>query len=510
MNRAMFALARVESVRLLRHPLTIVAGLLLAVPVLHGWLLGDGVPRYPVLHEPPRGAQVTIQFVLGGAVLIAANLAVLRAHRHRTAQQFEVLVLPRRLRTGAHLVSLLPVAVLGAVLATAYLGTPAFAPNAVGRLDPYEIAAVPLLVLLMGATGVLLGRVTRTVVVAPLLVVTCAAVLMTVTAVSAGPDAVAPYLLPVGLTVEPLQPLPLVLMTWPSGLHLLYVTGLVAVLVVATLALRDTRSARLLVAGAGALVLCVGTGAAQASSTSDGLRAAAAERQSSHQKCRTVERVTYCAFEEFTPWIDEWDAVVRGVVREVPSEVAGRSLAVRQRVIVGGGTATATDGPSLPVDAWRAEDAAAGTPGAVSVGTRWGDGWSETGLAGRIAYELITAAGPGGVHHPCGARAVVVTWLAGQATPLTRAGLQKIDDASMGGINFPDTEMGAGVLVADAEVAVATALLARPTGEVGPLVRQHWAELIAEGTTSARAAELLGLPAPAPAPATGDDPRVCR
>jgi hypothetical protein len=495
-TRAMFALARVESVRLLRHPLTLVAVLLLTGPVLYGWFLGDGVPRYPVLHEPPRAVQLAFLFMLGGAALIAANLAVLRAHRHRTVQQFDVLVLPQRLRTGAHLMSLLPVALLGAVLATAYLITLALAPKAVGRLDPYEIAAVPVLVALMGAVGVLLGRLWRTVVLAPLVVVVCGAVLMTVAAVSTGPDAVVPYLTPVDLSSDSIQPVPLALMTWPSGLHLVYVTALVAALAVVTLALRDTRSARLLAAGAGALVLCAGAGAAQAASTSDGRRAAAAERQSSLQRCRTVERVTYCAFEEFAPWIGEWDAVVRGVLREVPPEVADRSLTVRQRAVLGGVKAAVGTGPGLPLDAWRAEDAAAGTPGAVSVGTRWGDGWSETGFAGRLAYALIAAAGPGAESAVCGGRGVVVTWLAGRATPLTRAGLATIDRASQGGINFPETDIGNGLLVPDAEVSLATALLSRPTGESGPLVRRHWAELTAEATTLTRAAELLGLPAP--------------
>ncbi|GIJ46557.1 ABC transporter [Virgisporangium aliadipatigenens] len=493
MSRVVFALARVEGMRLLRHPLTIAAVLLMAGPVLYGWLFGDGLPRFGLLHEPPRGLQLAMQLVLGGAALIAANFAVLRARRFGTEQQFAVLVLPERLRVAALLLALVPVALVGALLAVIYVGVLAFAPGAVGRLDPYEVATVPVLVLLMGGVGVLLGRLWRSVVVAPLLVVVSGAILLVFASVQAATDSFVPYAMTVDITDPMFLPPPQALLTWPSGLHLLYLTGLAALIGVAALAVRGGRSTRVLVAGAVSLVLTVAAVVVQTASTRDGLRTAAARQQPALQTCRVVERVTYCAFEEFVPWIDEWSAVTQGVLREMPPELTNRPLAVRQRAIAG--TRGALGDPAgVPVAKWRADDAAAGTPGAVGIGTRWGDG-TETGFAARLAYTLITG-DPAALSTLCGGLGVVVTWIAGQATPLTRAGLERIDAMSFGGVSFPEGEIGAGILVPDAEISLATALLSRPTAEVGARVRENWTELTAEGTTLPRAAELLGLPAP--------------
>jgi hypothetical protein len=149
--------------------------------------------------------------------------------------------------------------------------------------------------------------------------------------------------------------------------------------------------------------------------------------------------------------------------------------------------------------AWRRVDADAGTPNAVTVGTRWGDGESEIGFAGLVAYEVVVRAGAPARGALCGARGVLVGWLAGQATPKATAGLREVDGSSWGSVPFGDPQFPVGLSVPDREMAVALALLERPADEVAQVVRRSWAELSAEGTPAERVGELFTVPvAPLP------------
>src|SRR5262245_37508120 len=107
--RATLALARVEGLRLPRHPLVLVAAALLVWPWAAGLRHRDDT--YPVLHHADIGTQQAL-LLLAAAVLIAANLAVLRAHRHGAEPLYGTLALPAWRRTLAHLLSLLPVTLL--------------------------------------------------------------------------------------------------------------------------------------------------------------------------------------------------------------------------------------------------------------------------------------------------------------------------------------------------------------------------------------------------------------
>jgi hypothetical protein len=519
-RQAMAALVRVEMARRIRHPATIGALLLIAL-VLYA-MTDSRTARYPVLPDADQLAQPVVVLLMGGAALILSNLAVLRPFRHDTAAALDVLVLPHRWRTAAHLLAVVPLGLFAAVVVAAHIAYLAALPGAAGRPNPFQLATGPVLVLLLGATGVLLGRLVRSAIAAPLLMVAFAAITFVSVALAA-PTTAEPNLFVALLPATGGDPLlgtpslPAELMTRPAGRHLAYLLGLLAV--VTTLALQrgsgpdraaannsappsGERGGWLLVAATTALVVTVGAGTAQALPPDLSIRTdriAATERPAAQQRCQRIDDVTYCAFVGFQPWVSSWDEVVRGVLRRMPADLAARQLAVRQRVLATGSPAGGTGSTPVPapVDAWRADDMAAGTPNAITVGTWWGDGWSETGLAGRLAFELITRAGPGVSTTLCQARGVLIGWLAAQATDGTKAGLRvMIKGSGAGGVAFTEAGFGSGLFLADRELAMVLALLDQPDDEVGRRVLRSWDELTAAGTSIERAAEVLGVPAP--------------
>ncbi|WIM99003.1 hypothetical protein ACTOB_002631 [Actinoplanes oblitus] len=498
-RRAMLALARVEAARLLRHPAVLAGLLLFAGPEVLRWLTGRA-DRFPVLQDADWSPQLLALLVLGGGALIGANLAALRADRHATTGWYDTLVLPPSWRTGGFLLSVVPFAVVVAALAGARIALLAALPGAAGRPNPYELALLPAVALLFGAAGVLLARLARTMIAAPLLLL-AAAVVVFAAGLSSGASRVR-WLLPVAVE-EPPMPVPVALMSRPAGWHLAYVAGLVTLVSVAALAVAGARGRRLMVAGAAGLAAAVLAGSVQLLPMSGAVRdarATAAERPAAMQRCRPVGSVTYCAFGDFASWTGGWDAVVHGVLRAVPAEVAGRPLVVRQRLstvdqLTNGRMVSAEEGAAAAL-AWQRVEAGAGTPDAVTVGTRWGDDLSEVGLAGLVAHRIVTRQ-PAPAHGPvCGARGVLIAWLAGQATPETAAGLREADATSWGGVPFGDMQFPVGFSVPDREMAVAWALLKRPTGDVAAVVARSWGELTAAGTSADRAGELFGVPVP--------------
>jgi hypothetical protein len=166
-RRAVLALARLETVRMLRHPVTVAAALFLAASWVSAWF-AIGTTRYPVLQNLDRDSAIGMLVLLGGAALIVGNLAVLRAQRDGTTGLSRVLILPDHARTVAHLLALLPLALVGAVLILARMAVLAICAPSAGHPNPYELAVGPAGVLLLGALGVLLGRLSRSAVAAPL------------------------------------------------------------------------------------------------------------------------------------------------------------------------------------------------------------------------------------------------------------------------------------------------------------------------------------------------------
>ncbi|MEZ0114987.1 hypothetical protein ABH920_009022 [Catenulispora sp. EB89] len=503
-RKALICLSRFESARLIRHPGTVLA-LVVLVVVLYA-VTDDRTARFPILQDTDQLAQMPVALLLGGTALIQGNLAVLRSHRHGTAGALDVLVLPTRWRTAAHLVAVLPLAMVAALIVAVHIVYLATRPGAVGSVSLYELATGPVVVLLFGAVGVLLGRVTRSVVVGPLLMVVLTAVaLLTVSLIAPGsrkPDWFLPFTPTSG--GDPLYgtaSLPVDLMTRPAGRHLVYLLGLLALITTAAL-MRGGRKRGLLVAGAAGLAVTVAAGVAQTLPPDASIvaaRSAATTQPSSQQRCQHIENITYCAFPGFSPWVTDWNAVVRGVLQRVPDQMAVQPLAVRQRIIAPDAASQNTSSggaPPAPVAQWHADDVAAGTPDALTAGTWWGDGWSETGLAGRVAYEVISRAGPGVSGELCQSRGVLVGWLAAQATAGTKAGLRTMTDGSGAGVAFAEAGFGGGLYLPARELAMVWTLLDQPADKVGELVLQHWDELSARTTTIEQAAALLGVPAP--------------
>ncbi|GAA3202127.1 hypothetical protein ACFO1B_06725 [Dactylosporangium siamense] len=510
-RRAMLALARAEAVRFLRHPVTVAALLLFVAPWVYDVATGT-TDRYPVLHDKAVDLQVLGIFVLGGGALVVANLNTLRAHRHHTDALYSVLVLPAPWRTAAFLLAPLPYAAAVGVLVTARVGALALLPGAVGHPDPAELATTPAVVLLFAAVGVLLARLVRSAVVAPLAMFGfVVASFVTLVAAARGNTALR-LLLPVMFSDLPFA-LPADVVDRPSLRHLAYLTGLIALVAVAAVArsgvLAGSRSGArrrpVVVALALALALTATAGAAQFH-TDDALRRAAitaTDNPAALQTCHHRGDVTYCAFTGFTPWIAGWDAVVQGVRRPVPATVAGQPLAIRQRVWAYGYPTGADVSFSADQDArdtaWERAAAAAGTPAAIPVSTAWGNGTAEASFAASVALRLLTGSPFTPTSLVCGARGAVLVWLVGQATADTAEGLHRLDAASTGGLAFMDDTTSMGLSVPDRDAGPGLAALSHPPAEVGALVAANWTELTAPATPADRFATLIGVPiAPEP------------
>ncbi|MFI7277300.1 ABC transporter permease [Streptomyces sp. NPDC049879] len=470
------ALAAVEARRLLRHPLVLLALTGHVALLLRRALTGSD---YPVLQVTDRETQYG-PTLIGLAVLLAANAAVARSRRHGTDAQFGVLVLPVWRRTAAHLLSVLPAALVVAALVAGEFAREALRPGAVGHASVAELATGPAVVALLGVTGVALGRAVRSPLAAPLAVVGVLALLLGLATASGGGRWLAPIAFDEGTGALPSE-----LVGRPAGWHVLYLAGLATVLgaVVVRVGGGRTRlvTAVAAVASAATLAGCAG----QVMGPDDGLVAArerAAHDPADQQECVGRGPVTYCAFPEFLPWTDEWAGVVEQVFAESGTPLGDHPFTVRQRIA--GEVGTGSSGGEEP----------AVSPGEVTVGTAWG-GVRDLEFAAGVAREVVVRNGTtAGVY--CDARAVVIAWLAVSAVPDGPARFESSQERQFGGgavLQAP----GAAVPLRDRETAVVRALFDLPADGVGERVRAHWAELTAPGASTDDAARLLGVPAPA-------------
>lgn len=483
--RAMSALARVESVRMLRSPVTIAAAVLFLAPWVYEWISGTA-NKYPVLHYDSVDTQFLALLVLGNATLLAANFAALRPHRHRADTLFDVLVLPTAWRTGALLLAVLAPTLLSTVLVGVRVGVPAALPGAAGRLLPLDLLAVPASVALCGVLGVLLARVTRSAVIAPVLALFLTAFVF-VFPVGGSSGSRYGLLLPV-ITPEAPMPFPADLVGHSSGPHLVYVIGLIGVFAALAL-LRSGARPRLWLAGVLALAVTL-TGAVSQyrdDGSLDAARRTATDAPATVQQCRTIDDVRYCAFEGFAPWVDSWDEVLRGVRRAVPGG-GGSPLVVRQRVLAVGYPVSGVQGPPI---------VPSGPPEEIAVGTEWGDPPASAAFASSVAYRLVTGHAPQDGRPLCGSQGALLVWLVGQSGGTVAAGLRDLDDRSWGALYLGDLGGYSGITVPDADAATGTALLGKPGAAA--LVAKHWDELSASVTDAGRFAALVGVAA-APQP----------
>jgi hypothetical protein len=527
-RRSMLALAAVESGRLLRHPAV------LAATALSAWLLWRwGKGTVPVLHY----ADIATQFPLAplaGAALLATNLAVLRPHRDGAVDLYGATRLSLARRTLAHLLSVLPLAALGGVLVVADLAWLAGVPGSVGAPHIAEAATGPTLIVLGGWLGVLLGRVWRSVAVAPLVLVVLAVGSLTLADLYVGGHDQRSWVW-LGTLLRPvtIDPPPAALLGRPATWHLVYLLG--AAVVLGALAVwrsqAQARVGRRAQAVTGAVVvaaLAVTTAAAvvQTRPTSEALaarRLAAASNPAAHQVCQRRGPAVYCVFPGFEPQIGLWEPTVRAVLAGVPPAAAARAVpvTVAQRI----GWPRLFEDEAAPADDQRR----AGDRPVAPIGTAWGrDGQalatSQARLASNVAARVTdhvlppsgeqpkpgpgSAVGPSGPDAGCNARAVVALWLAARASPHAAAGLrQQVTEPRFPSFAFANDvdldEPWWGVR----EGRFALALLERPSDQVTQTLWRNWDLLMSPATTLERLGELVGVQPPphrAPAPEFGE------
>jgi hypothetical protein len=280
------------------------------------------------------------------------------------------------------------------------------------------------------------------------------------------------------------DPLPSDLVGRPAGWHALYLAGLTAVLLCAALLRGGGRSARIKAATALALAATATGIAGQSPGPSAGLRAARATvstHPESVESCAVRGATTYCALPEWTGRTADWAKATDRVRSLARGDAAARPLTVRQRVEARYGLdGDATYDPLT-------------TPGAVTVGTRWGGNRVpefSVGLASVLVAGTEKAGGK-----LCDGRVVTVMWLAlgAGADPLGDLRAVRLDDSTEGGAYVLTPTSG--LMMSAGQTEVVKALLRRPRAEAAARVGDHWTELTTPGVSTARVAALLGVPA---------------
>lgn len=505
--RVAVALVAAEIRRTCRHPLSLAAVVGLLLWWGSGLLRHTPATRFPVLSQVDYTTQLSLVLLLGSAALLTSDLATIRARRFGADTAMDVMPVTGAMRLVAGVGSAAFLGLVGVVAVLGYLAILASAPGAVGSLDPAEVMTGPAVVFLLGCVGTLLGAVAPAAAVAPVAV----AGFLAITVVASFPIGLGAsaqrWLLPLAFEDVTALPMPRDLLDRPAGEHLVYLLLLAATAVSAAVLRRSHRRNR--VATAAVTVIClVATVSAGVANVPDGsarldeARRVATETPARQQVCRVSGLVTYCAFAEFTPWIDQWRRVTEAVLAAAGG--GDQPWYVRQRVFAAGrrpgGEGTV---PPPPVELWRSDDRAAGTPGSIPVGTAWGDGTAELELATSVAGRLVTALDPAaGSQSICGGPAVVVLWLAGHADADAARAMRERAGNGSGGLVLSIAGFDAGFAFKRWDLAIALDLLSRQDSAAN--VAANWAELVRPATTSTQAAKLTGSTVPAQRLEDGD------
>ncbi|MER5976704.1 ABC transporter permease [Streptomyces sp. NPDC001857] len=483
---AVLALARFETRELLLQiPVLVFLALyagVVAVQLMHY----DGMDDFPVLHTVDRDTQ-SAPLLLALALLVCTNAAALRSRKHGTVQQFDTLAMEPWRRDLAHLLSVLPFAALTAVAVGVRFAREALKPGAIGHGSLGELAVGPLTVLLAGVLGVVLTRVVPTPF-APILFVVAAYLLVVIASATAGADGeglgrLSPVLFSGNAGGDPV---PADLLGRPAGWHALYVLGLCAVLACAALLRSGGRTGALKAVTALALAATVAGALGQGLRDTAALEAARRTASTSPQKvqtCTTAGGSTYCSFPDWESVRDDWAEVVERVRSSAGGTAANTPLTVRQRIDATGDIEA--DTALTP----------SGTPGEVTVGTRWG-GNRVPEFAVGVATVLVAGTEDATMHGLCGARGITVMWLVLATDPTPRSTFRnvRLDDSDSGPAQvLAPTE---GLSLTEQQTTVIQELLTRPRAEISPRVKANWQKLTSAQTTTAEAAELLGVAAP--------------
>lgn len=490
--RAVLALARFETRELLLQ-IPVLASLLLYVATAawqlysghEGWRTvpgREGMADYPALQDADRGTQGDC-LLLGVALFVCANRAVLRSRRSGTDRHFDVLVVEPWRRTVAHALSVVPFAAFTALVVAVRFGRAALRPGAVGDGSLSELAAGPLAVLLFGVAGVLLARLVPSAWGAPLFVIALYVAVASLLVLTEGAHW-AEWLFPT-VSESGADPLPSDLLGRPAAWHALYLAGLTGTLLGAAVLRGGGRTPRIKALTALALAAMVTGIAGQSPAASpelDAARARVSLHPERYETCTTRGATVYCALPEWTGRTDDWAEAVERVRSLTGGDAAGRRLTVRQRVEARYGPENDPTYPPLSA------------PGEVTVLTRWG-GTRVPEFAAGLASVLVAGDEKAG-GEVCDGRMVTVMWLALGAAPDPTAALRsvRLDDGVTGSAYvLTPTD---GLPMDAAQTTVVRELLARPRDSVTAAVRTHWTDLTAPGVSTSRVAELLDVSLP--------------
>ncbi|WP_406124851.1 ABC transporter permease [Streptomyces sp. NBC_00989] len=480
---AIFALARFESRKLLlRVPVLFMLAAYVAWIV---WRTKSDWYGYPALQDVDRSTQMG-PLLVGFAVLLCVNQAVLRSRRHDTERLFGVLVLEPWRRAAAHALSILPVTGLVALGVAAQFGWQAVKSTAVGHGSVGELLVGPLCVLLCGAIGLLMARLVPKPFAIPV-----AAVLLLVFSVlapvSTGGGATA-WLTPI-VGEGSSKTIPSELIGRPAVSHSLYLTGLALALALLAVLISKgrTKTSTAVLAGslAGAIALGVVGGVGQAAGVSSETVAARTRATLTPQKDQTCVRhggSMYCAFPEWVPRTATWADVTDHVQSLAGGTAQTQKLLVRQRVDARYGMEA--DGAIDPST----------TPNQVTVRTMWG-GPRTPEFSAAVASVLVLGNEKAG-GDLCDGRMVTIMWLAlgWTSDPVSELRAVRLSDTVTGSsIVLSPTN---GMSMTAGQTSVVRELIAAGPSKVTPKVKAHWAELTSPKVTTAKVAELLGVKAP--------------
>lgn len=482
---AVFALARFEARDLLRYiPVLVMLALYVGYTAWTLFWDKDGMDAFPALQDVDRTTQSGPLLLFGIALFVCVNRCALRSRRHGTDRQLDVLVMEPWRRTVAHVLSVVPYALLTALVVLGEFTRQALRPGAVGHGSPAELAVGPLYVLLCGAVGVLLARLVPTTFAAPLGVVGLF-VLGVFVATGTNDAKWSRWLSPMVDETSGSTVLPSDLLGRPAAWHALYLTGLIALLALCAVLASGGRTRVLKAGTAGALALTLAGAVGQSGGVSPELTAAREQASVAPQKDQSCVRKggsAYCAFPEWGGRTGDWAEVVDRVQALAGGTAARQPLLVRQRVEARYGL----DGDSAiePLTA----------PDQVTVGTRWG-GNRVPEFAVAVGSVLVAGdESKGG--ELCDGRVVTAMWLAlgGAAHPLTDLRNVRLGDSVTGSayVLAPTS----GLSMSAEQTDVVRELLGRPRGEVTAAVKRHWAELTASGVSTLQVAKVLGTEVP--------------
>jgi hypothetical protein len=529
------ALSRIEGLRLLVSPLMIVGyllSLLAAAFLLDSSLVDEAEWLGFVLSRVPL-----MIFPFCGMLLLAANRAVLRGRRDGVEELYSSLPAPRSARSSGHLLSLWMPTVVGiAIVALLLLAAVAssgktdepmfsFGPRAGAipwsNLLAYGASAV-VLVMCAGALGIALARLVpySLAAVASLPVI----VVFTGSATGGSSDlarSLAPFTYP-----RALPDLVSVEVPWP---HVVYLLGLGLVAVAATWLLDGDRRRGLTALGVAAVLVVVGWAAPVVfpdEARFDSV-AAVVSNPADHQQCVEAATATYCIYEPFESYVDEWADAIGPVLDAAPPDASPTSPRVEQRL------SPEEIGTLDPRVRARLEPAALGAaPHAWPIDDglhpdlRLGSE-SHITLAISAGSWVVGLPASGDGVHPCYAggqsRGVVALWLAsrsigdGASTSWFATSGHWYGDHNDYG-NRPadlvdghrrytdllpadyETNAGPTVVWDDTDLALTRALLDDPADEVRATLHDEWTTVTDPETTTAELAARFGLEAGEPGP----------